>query len=297
MVGQAWIRQYAKLCDVEDFADPALRAAVGEIEGRPAPPALVERKQWERAMLALFLQESGRLGEARSVLAIGAGAEPILFWLANRVGRIVATDIYGEGKFSGREARASMLEDPSAFSPVGYRRDHLAVRRMDARRLELPDASFDVAYSLSSIEHFGSPGEISGSAAEMARVLKPGGLAIVVTECLVRLHPLDSAPAEVVARVATLGRKRREATPRRRMALGEAFTPGELLSRIVRPSGLRLLQPLDLRLSEASWDNLTVVHPGGRLEPATGQVHPHVLLKIRRSVFTSVCLVLEKPGG
>jgi SAM-dependent methyltransferase len=246
-------------------------------------------------MLALFLAESGRLGDETSVLAIGAGAEPILFWLANRVGMVVATDIYGEGKFSALEARDSMLEDAAAFSPVEYRRDRLVVRRMDARGLDFPDASFDVAYSLSSIEHFGSPEEIGRSAAEMARVLKPGGLAVVVTECLVRLHPLDSGIAELALRLATLGRKRRAATPRRRVALGEAFTPRELLSRIVRPSALRLLQPLDLTLSQPSWDNLTVVHPGGRLEPATGRVHPHVLLKIHRSVFTSVCLVLQKP--
>ena len=81
-------------------------------------------------------------------------------------------------------------------------------------------------------------------------------------------HPPGSALAGLTLRLATLGRKRRAVTPRRRVALGEAFT----------------------------WDNLTAVRQGGRLEPATGRVHPHVLLKIRRSVFTSVCLVLEKPA-
>lgn len=255
----------------------------------------MERKQWERGMLAHALTDLGPLDETTSVLAIGAGSEPVVFWLANRAGRVVATDIYGEGKFAGLEAQRSMLADPSAFAPVPYRQDRLSVMHMDARHLEFPDGSFDVAYSLSSIEHFGGPGDIARSAAEMGRVLRPGGIAVVVTECLLRLHPLDRAVSELGLRVATMGRKRRAATGLRRVALGEAFTPRELMSRIVAPSGLRLVQPLDRHLSGASWDNLTRVQPGGRLDPATGSLHPHVVLQISRSAFTSVCLVLEKP--
>jgi hypothetical protein len=84
------------------------------------------------------------------------------------------------------------------------------------------------------------------------------------------------------------------------VALGEAFTPREIDSLIVGPSGLELAQRLDLTLSPQSWDNLTTVHPNGRLQTATGRLDPHVLLKIHRSVFTSVCLLLYKlpaPGS
>lgn len=291
---RSWSRHYAKLCDVADFGDPALCQAVAEIQGtEPAP--LVERKQWERGMLALFLTEWGRLDDESSVLAIGAGSEPTLFWLANRAGRVVATDIYGEGKFAEREAAESMLHNPSSFAPVTYRQERLTVQRMDARHLEFADGSFDAAYSLSSIEHFGSPAEVARSAAEMGRVLRPRGVAVVVTECLVRLHPLDRAAVEFGLRAATLGRKRRAATLSRRALLGEAFTPKELHTRVIAPSGLRLLQPLRVGVSEPSWQNLTTILPGGELQPATGAVHPHALVRIGRSVFTSVCLVLEKP--
>ena len=62
----------------------------------------------------------------------------------------------------------------------------------------------------------------------------------------------------------------------------------------VQPELAALAQRLDLTLSPQSWDNLTTVHPSGRLEAATGRLDPHVLLKIHRSVFTSVCLVLHK---
>ena len=290
----ALARRYAKLCDVRDFEDPDLLAVVADILPERDPAAHVERKVWEFAMLALFLEETGRLHDGTEALAIGAGDERIVFWLANRVGRVVATDIYGEGDFAGREAEASMLDDPAAHAPYPYREERLEVRWMDARSLDFPDASFDVAFSLSSIEHFGSPAEIACSAREMARVLRPGGHAFVVTECFVRRHPLNAALVDFAVRAASLGRKRRIATPRRRAVVSEVFTPRELASRIVRPSGLRLMQPLDLSLSTESWQNLARSVAGG-VEPASGEFYPHVLLQADRSVFTSVCLPLEKP--
>jgi len=173
---------------------------------------------------------------------------------------------------------------------------------MDARRLEFPSESFDIAYSLSSIEHFGSPEEIARSAAEMGRVLKPGGTAVVVTECLVHLDAFDRAPVEFAWRVGTLGRKRSDATPRRRMALGEAFTPRELDNLIVQPSGLGLVQPLDTGLSPPSWDNLTTVHPGGRLAghradpPARPAQDPPILLHVRVPVAAETRLTAVGPG-
>jgi SAM-dependent methyltransferase len=245
-------------------------------------------------MLALFLDEAGRLNGGTEALAVGAGDERIAFWLANRIGRVVAADIYGEGAFSEREAEASMLSDPAAHAPFAYREDRLDVRRIDARELPFDDGSFDVVYSLSSIEHFGAPGDVARAAAEMGRVLRPGGHAVIATDCFVRRHPLNAAPVDFAVRLATLGRRYRRASPRRRAVLGEVFTPPELDSLIVRPSGLRLVQPLDLAVSPDSWANLTLIREDGSTEPATGEKYPHVLLKAGRSVFTSVLLALRK---
>ena len=185
-----------------------------------------------------------------------------------------------------------MLTDPASHAPFPYRSDHLEVVYADARELPFPDASFDVVFSLSAIEHFGRPRDVARAAREMGRVLKPGGHALVATECFVRLDPRQTALADFAVRALTLGRKRVRATPRRRLI--EAFTPRELRTRIVGPAGLDLMQPLDLSLSEASWSNLTVTHGDGRLTPATGDFYPHVLLKAGHSVFTSVCLPLRK---
>ncbi|MGI8904314.1 MAG: hypothetical protein ACR2IP_11810 [Solirubrobacteraceae bacterium] len=72
------------------------------------------------------------------------------------------------------------------------------------------------------------------------------------------------------------------------------FTTRELQSRIVRPSGLRLLQPLRHAVSGRSWENLTSIAPGGQVSSRTGRQYPMILMRESRSVFTSVCLVMEK---
>ena len=154
-------RQYCKLCDRRDFDDPELVETVRSILPERDPLAHMERKVWEYAMLALFLRDTGRLGDDTRALAVGAGDERIVFWLANHLGRVVATDIYGEGEFAGDTARPSMLDDPAAHAPFAYRHDHLEVHWMDGRELLFPDDSFDVVFSMSSIEHFGSPREIN----------------------------------------------------------------------------------------------------------------------------------------
>ena len=286
------MRQFAKLCDVRDFDDADVLRMLRDILPERDPVAHVERKVWEFAMLALFLEEAGRLHDGTTALAVGAGDERMVFWLANRLGRVVATDIYGQGSFAEREATATMLTDPASHAPFPYREDRLEVMYADGRELPFPDGAFDVVFSLSSIEHFGGPRDVARAARETGRVLGPGGHAVVATECFVRLDPRETALADSVVRALTLNRKRKGATPRRRLI--EGFTPRELRTRIVGPSGLELVQPLNLSLSPESWENLTVTHGDGRLDPATGDFYPHVLLKAGRSVFTSVCLPLRK---
>jgi SAM-dependent methyltransferase len=283
----------AKLCDVRDWDDAELLRVLGEILPERDPATHIERKAWEFGMLALFLEQTGRMNEETEALALGAGDERIVFWLANRLGRVVATDIYGEGDFAGREARASMLEDPTAHAPFPYREDRLDVRWMDARRLEFPDESFDVVFSLSSFEHFGLPQDVAAAARELGRVLRPGGHAFVVTECFVRRHWSNAAPVDLAVKLATLSRKRRRAGLRQRAVVVEVFTPRELDRLIVRPSGLALVQPLDLALPESSRVNVTCTDERG-LHPESGDYWPHVILKADRSLFTSVSLPLRK---
>jgi SAM-dependent methyltransferase len=289
-------RQYVKLCDLPDFEDPRLRERLREIVGPGySPQEELRRKFWEYAMLGVYLEEVGALREDARALAVAAGHEEPLFWMANRVGRVVATDIYGDGAFADREAAASMLNEPGAFAPYPYREDRLEVRSMNALALDFPDASFDIVYSLSSIEHFGPPAAVARAAREMARVLAPGGHLVIVTECFVAGHPLDWPPLQLGIRVASAGRRCGTATMRKRVI--DTFTPREIRRRIVRPTGLPLVQPLDTRVSPESFQNLTRWGEDGRLEPASGQPWPHILLKAHGAPWTSAFLALRKEVG
>jgi SAM-dependent methyltransferase len=279
-------RQYVKLCDIRDFDDPEVRARIDDITPGVEPPTHLHRKHWEFAMLTLFLEDCGLLREDMRILSVGAGHETVLFWLANRVAKVVATDIYGEGAFSEGEADRTMLTDPASFSPYPYRESHLEVRHMDARELEFPDNSFDAVFSLSSIEHFGSWTDIRRSASEMGRVLRPGGAAFIATECFLGRSMLGPrAVQEAGSRLA-----------------GETriFTRRTLMSEIVGPSGLELMQPLDTRAPETSANVIQLEGPGG-ITSTTGAEYPHIALRVKRrgihtQRWTSVGLALSKPS-
>lgn len=245
-------------------------------------------------MAAMFLNDLGRLDETAEILDVGAGSEEIAFWLACRAARVVAIDIYGEGSFAYREAADEMLRDPASLAPYEYPRDRLEVQSMDARRLAFADASFDVVVSFSSIEHFGTPSDIARSAREIGRVLKPGGHAFIVTEVLVDQHWSDRAPIHFALRMASFGRLAPDATTPRLRSIGDQFTKRELRKRIIEPSGLELMQPLDLSISAPSFANVIDMN-GPEPRPTTGAEHPHVVLRSHRSCFTSICLPLVKP--
>ena len=86
----------------------------------------------------------------------------ILAWASRQGARTYGIDISEPTVIQAREAFAS--------------RHSLAGAVGDVRDLPFRDASFDAIYSMGTIEHFD---ETERAVAEMARVLKPGGRAIV----------------------------------------------------------------------------------------------------------------------
>jgi len=79
-----------------------------------------------------------------------------------------------EGYVLGIDHSEGLVRIARAGAPRGLPTESLPLEYlvMDAENLELPDASFDVVISFSSIMHFPNPGR---AAAEMLRVLRPGG--------------------------------------------------------------------------------------------------------------------------
>jgi SAM-dependent methyltransferase len=184
---------YNKLCNLEDFADPALRSLIREILphevvrfGDSFPAGVEMRRYWEIAMAVRAFRDFGVLHDQAEVLGVGAGNEPTIFYLTTQVKRVFATDIYlsRDGKWSP-EANSSMLTEPGGNWPGAWNPQRLVVQHMDGRSLRYPDESFDGVFSCGSIEHFGTWEDIGRAASELCRVLKPGGILALSTEYLI----------------------------------------------------------------------------------------------------------------
>jgi SAM-dependent methyltransferase len=219
----------------------------------------MHRKSYELTQLLFGLTRLGRCRDTASVISVGAGHEPVLYWLANRVQSIVATDLY-QGKWrsdGAREGDEGVLDKPEDYAPFAYRRDRLTFNRMDGRHLEFDSGTFDVAYSLSSIEHFGGVAGARDAIDEMARVVKPGGLVVVATEYI-----LSGPPHE------------------------EAFQPTDVRALFDRPR-LRLVEPIDERV----YQRYEYVAVDLRRNP---HQTPHMVVRDGDTVFTSVMVFLER---
>ena len=147
----------------------------------------IYRKGWEWTQTIWGLQRLGMLRPDARAIGVGAGRESVIFWLADHLGYVLATDLYGNDLWStsdGKEADAAILSDPQQFSRRPVDPAKLAFLPMNGLQLGVRTGSFDMAWSLSSIEHFGGHEAAAQAVAEMARVVRPGGVVAVATEVL-----------------------------------------------------------------------------------------------------------------
>jgi len=219
----------------------------------------MHRKPYEFTQLIFGSRRLGALRDDADVISVGAGHELVLYWLANQVQRVVATDMY-EGVWQdvqGREGDPDVIRRPEDYAPFPYRQDHLVFLKMDGRQLAFQDATFDLAYSLSSIEHFGGMEGAAATIREMGRVLKPGGILALATEFV-----LSGPPHE------------------------ETFQPEEFYQLIDQP-GLELVEPVDDRVYRRYDYRAVDLY-------ANPYQTPHMVVRFDDTVFTTVMVFLRK---
>jgi SAM-dependent methyltransferase len=252
--------QLCELANPAKWDNPEWMQLLRDLKVVPPEKQSMHRKGYEFTQLLYGLTRLGRLHDRIDVLSVGAGHEAILYWLANHVGSVIATDMYEEGRWASvgtREGDASVIARPQDYAPFPYREDRLVFLKMDGRHLGFRSDTFDVAYSLSSIEHFGGLPGAQAAVDEMVRVLKPGGMLVLATEYVLAGPPHD-----------------------------DVFQPAEVHALISRP-GVRLVQPIDEQVYRR-YEYAAVDLYKNRFQT------PHMVVCMGETVFTTVMMFLEK---
>jgi arsenite methyltransferase len=113
---------------------------------------------------------------AERALDVGTGRGLLLIGAAKRIttGKAVGIDIWNQEDLSGNNLQN--LERNIDIEGVG---DKTEVKNEDAQKMSFPDASFDVVVSLACLHNiYNAPGRAE-ACKQIARVLKPGGTAVI----------------------------------------------------------------------------------------------------------------------
>ena len=218
----------------------------------------IHRKMWEYAICIEGCTKLGCVTPEARALAVGAGYERPLYYFANRIELMVATDLYEN---SHDEGKPEMLTTPELFAPFEYRRENLKVLQMNGDDLRFSDNEFDFVFCLSSIEHFGSREIIKKSLGEMIRVVRPNGIICIITELILN-----------------------------GMSHYEYFKPEEISSIFLSfPNAELVGGDFDLRIQKSLME-----YPVNLSEPGNTGISPHIILDANGVIFTSLSIFLRK---
>jgi SAM-dependent methyltransferase len=224
-------------------------------------PQNMHRKVFEWVQTLFGLEILGKIHKQNIALGVGTGHEVIVYWMARHFRKVYATDLFrGEWIGAGsREGDPSVLKEPEKYQPFCYPKENLVFLPMNGCELAWQDEVFDVVFSLSSIEHFGSKQNAAKAMKEVERVLKPGGIAVIATEYI--LNERDHT---------------------------EYFNERDLLEFVVQPPGrMKLVQNIAFQIPRIFLDRPVKV-------PSERYRTPHMSLTDGSATWTSIVLFFEK---
>jgi|HubBroStandDraft_1064217.scaffolds.fasta_scaffold00479_7 arsenite methyltransferase len=110
------------------------------------------------------------------VLDVGTGRGLMMIGAAKRLttGRSVGIDLWRERDLSGNTVEAARRN-----AQIEGVADKVEMRNADARKMPFPDRSFDCVLSNLCLHNIPSPQGRAAACREIARVLKPGGVALI----------------------------------------------------------------------------------------------------------------------
>jgi SAM-dependent methyltransferase len=260
-----------RLCYVEDWKNQEIRETLSQLQ-KLNPQGFIHRKDWEWALGIVAMRRFGKLNKDSKAIGVGSGTEPIPFYLSNNINHVYVTDLYEKTEGWEKAAPSDFPENPKKYAPFPYNEDALTVLRMDGTKLEFPSENFDIAFSFSSIEHFGGKNHSGAlrSLKEIERVLKRGGIAVIATEYIInnKEHP-------------------------------EFFNERTIYSDLINKlEKLKLVEPLDLRITANTLDTVidysSAIYWDTSMDDEFKKTHPLILLRVRDILLTSIMLVFQK---
>ena len=187
-----FLNPLSEVINVNHYNNPAWMALHVQLEGFSTDKHVfkhtegeIYRKGWEWTNCAYGLSHLGAIKKEARALGVGAGREPIIFWLAENIKEVIATDLYGNETWTmndGAEAPGDIIQDAAKYCPRPFQKDRVRFEVADGTQLPYENLSFDFCWSLSSIEHFGGAEAAAEAIREMGRVTKHGGIICVASE-------------------------------------------------------------------------------------------------------------------
>lgn len=227
-----------KLCEIEDFTDPDIAPVVRRLASRAGAGAggVVDQRRWLVATAARGLRAGASMGAEARVLALGGGMEPVLELLADIVGEVASAD-WGDVDWS-----------------------------------QYGDATFDAVVT-GPIEGLLDIDGVPAAAAEIGRVLKPGGVLSLSTRFLLHGQPGGAGWPGIAL-----------------------LTADQLRRLVIEPSGLAMVGELSEEVSHgtmASPRDLRHLAGGGAAAARTGPGGGPVTV-VGGYVFTMAHVLLRK---
>lgn len=234
--------------------------------------AIMQKRQWEWVMMGAALKALAPSGSG-TALGIAVGSEPLIGLAEKLFAKVYCSDLWREDW-----VRSTGMPEASG-------------RRLlvcaDGRSLPIRDAQIDFVWSCSSIEHFGHSYSLTGKLARRGtRVLAQAGL---------RLPTNRKGAALGLAEIARVLKPAGTAIVSTEIVLNDASDPEffglhEFLTLIAR-AGLHLVSDrCTLALDSYFLDHIL---PRKRMR-AWNDPLPHVYLKWEGAIFTSAVFVVEK---
>jgi SAM-dependent methyltransferase len=229
------MNRFNRLINPADFQDPQFVQYIQEASGRRTFPQ--QRKFWEWGKGFQALKELDYLKRDKRAIGLGTGYEPFAFVLSRSIEHVIRTDYIDQTnpfmRTYGEKIQIKKGERPN-FVPatLGYEEDRIGFLNLDATDMRaVADASLDIVYSFSSIEHFGNRRDRPPHGAikcmqESQRILRRGGICMGATEYQLNpgLHP-------------------------------EFFRQEDFVKEICQSHTMRPIEPFDFELPEAMYDS------------------------------------------